>query len=96
METLSDVPEPEPPKPAETQKIPQPEPVKEVSHVFEEFLASATVKMLARQHSINLLKVKGTGKKGRILKEDIIHFVENREKAKTTQTKEVPIPTKME
>jgi 2-oxoisovalerate dehydrogenase E2 component (dihydrolipoyl transacylase) len=41
----------------------------------EEFLASSTVKMHARGHKINLKEVKGTGRKGRILKEDIIHFV---------------------
>ena len=34
--------------------------------------------MWARQHKIDLNELKGTGKKGRILKDDIIYFLENR------------------
>jgi pyruvate/2-oxoglutarate dehydrogenase complex dihydrolipoamide acyltransferase (E2) component len=36
--------------------------------------------MWARQHKIDLTDVTGTGKKGRILKEDIINHIENEQK----------------
>lgn len=43
-------------------------------------LASSTVKLLAKQNKINLQELKGTGKKGRVLKDDIVHFLERRDK----------------
>lgn len=46
----------------------------------EEVLASSTVKLLAKQNNINLQELKGTGRKGRVLKDDIVHFIENRDK----------------
>jgi len=59
----------------EKEKKTQSEHTQEHGIHHDEFLASATVKMHAREHKINLKEVKGTGRKGRILKEDIIHFV---------------------
>ena len=38
-------------------------------------LASSTVKLLAKQNKINLHELKGTGRRGRVLKDDIIHFL---------------------
>lgn len=51
-------------------------------HGESEVLASSTVKMWAREHKVDLNHVKGSGRKGRILKEDIIYFLEDRAKAK--------------
>jgi pyruvate/2-oxoglutarate dehydrogenase complex dihydrolipoamide acyltransferase (E2) component len=48
------------------------------SHGLEEkdgVLASSTVKLLAKQNKINLHELKGTGRRGRVLKDDIIHFL---------------------
>lgn len=39
-------------------------------------LCIPSVRRLAKQHSIDLTKVKGTGKNGRILKEDILEYME--------------------
>lgn len=55
-------------------------------------LASSTVKMWAREHKVDLSHVKGSGRKGRVLKEDIIYFVEDREKAKSGKI--APTPAK--
>ena len=56
----------------------RPEPTKPVVETTtDEILASATVTFWARNHGIDLKDVKGTGRKGRILKDDIINFIEN-------------------
>jgi len=46
----------------------------------DEVLASSTVKLLAKQNKINLQELKGTGRRGRVLKDDIVHFLESRDK----------------
>lgn len=40
-----------------------------------EILTSPTVRMLARQHKIELETVKGSGRKGRIFKSDILEHI---------------------
>jgi pyruvate/2-oxoglutarate dehydrogenase complex dihydrolipoamide acyltransferase (E2) component len=47
----------------------------------DEVLASSTVRLLAKQNKINLQELKGTGRRGRVLKDDIVHFLEGRDKA---------------
>lgn len=43
-------------------------------------MASTVVKMWAREHNIDLRDVKATGKKGRVLKSDIIYYLEDPKK----------------
>ena len=47
-----------------------------MSLIDDGVLASATVRMYAREHSIDLKTVPGTGRKGRVLKEDILGHIE--------------------
>lgn len=49
-------------------------------------LATPATRALARQHNIDLSKVRATGKGGRITKEDILNFIENPKSAATQQT----------
>ena len=43
----------------------------------DEILVMPAVRTLALENSVNLSEVKGTGKNGRILKEDILNFVQS-------------------
>lgn len=43
-------------------------------------LAAPAVRKIANEHSIDLHQVKGTGKDGRILKEDVMNYMESRPK----------------
>ncbi|XP_065576579.1 lipoamide acyltransferase component of branched-chain alpha-keto acid dehydrogenase complex, mitochondrial-like [Artemia franciscana] len=54
----------------------------------EQILTTPAVRKIAMEHNINLAEVTGTGRDGRILKEDIVKHVESLKKAK----EEVPKP----
>lgn len=41
-------------------------------------LATPAVRHLAKQHGININDIRGTGKDGRVLKEDILNFVSSK------------------
>lgn len=47
------------------------------SHNRAKALASPAVRRIAREHKINIADVRGSGKKGRVLKQDIEEFVQN-------------------
>ncbi len=50
-----------------------------------ETLATPATRALARQHNVDLSKVRATGKGGRITKEDILNFIENPTKSAAQQ-----------
>ncbi|CAG8490350.1 13697_t:CDS:2 [Acaulospora morrowiae] len=41
------------------------------------FLATPAVRRIAREHNVDIKKVKGTGKNGRVVKEDVLNYVNN-------------------
>lgn len=46
------------------------------STVLVQVLATPAVRRMAQENSVNLAEVKGTGKEGRILKEDVLRHIE--------------------
>ncbi|KAJ7955132.1 Dihydrolipoamide acetyltransferase component of pyruvate dehydrogenase complex [Quillaja saponaria] len=54
-------------------------------------LATPAVRSLAKQHGINITDVLGTGKDGRILKEDIVKYAPQKESIKDPSDKTVPL-----
>jgi len=60
----------------EAVKVPEREMVEKTE---ERFIASPSAKRLAREHGIDLAKVKGTGPEGRIVEDDVKRFVEEAE-----------------
>ncbi len=84
-------PEPEPAAAAPT-PAPEPEPVVEAPtpsapSATGKVLTTPAVRRLAREHDLDLSLVQATGKDGRILKEDVLHFMASAESAAVT-----PIP----
>ena len=60
-------------------------------------LATPAVRSIAKRHSVDLSKVPGTGKDGRVMKEDILNFLNGTTPAKpvssgatTTSLEKVP------
>ena len=49
-------------------------PVSNISFIDNEVLATPAVRRVARENKIDLSKVRGTGKEGRVLKEDVLNF----------------------
>ncbi|XP_076260983.1 dihydrolipoamide branched chain transacylase E2 [Rhynchophorus ferrugineus] len=47
-----------------------------ISNSYEKVLCIPLVRQLAKEHKIDLTKVKGTGKDGRIIKEDVLKYLE--------------------
>lgn len=55
----------------------------EVEKSNEKALATPAVRSIAKRHGIDLNKVPSTGKDGRVMKEDILNFMEGKSKPKT-------------
>jgi len=55
-------------------------------------LATPAVRGLLKTHNVNILDVNGTGKDGRVLKEDVNKFIAMRDSAATTQPTAVSTP----
>jgi pyruvate dehydrogenase E2 component (dihydrolipoamide acetyltransferase) len=60
----------------EAAPLPEKEMAKKVKEVRERVLASPAAKRLAREHGIDLTKVKGSGPEGRIVEADVRHYLE--------------------
>ncbi|KAL0267913.1 UNVERIFIED_CONTAM: hypothetical protein PYX00_010050 [Menopon gallinae] len=69
------------------------EPAKEDQHgELTKALATPAVRRMAMENNIDLKKVKGTGKGGRVLKEDVILYVESLKGGKPATSAGVPEP----
>jgi 2-oxoisovalerate dehydrogenase E2 component (dihydrolipoyl transacylase) len=72
----------------------------EIRKQDNQILATPAVRHLAAKHKIPLLQVQGTGRDGRILKEDILNFInqelkknlETEKELKVQEKKEIPTP----
>lgn len=58
-------------------------------------LATPAVRHLSKELNIDIIEIDGTGKDGRVLKEDIYKFVKTREEGGSTSTPSAPLPTGM-
>ncbi|KAH1423181.1 hypothetical protein KXX32_007402 [Aspergillus fumigatus] len=56
-------------------------------------LATPAVRGMLKAHNVNILDIPGTGKDGRVLKEDVLRFVTVRDSAPTSQPTTPTIPT---
>lgn len=63
------------PKPSTSVSVAAPAPVSEDFAFGTDVHAGPTVRRMAQEFGVNLLKIKGTGEKNRITKEDVQHFV---------------------
>jgi len=85
-------------KPASQQKDSAPAPAptnyKDIESQSEHVLATPAVRRVAREQHIDLRTVPGSGKDGRVLKEDVLKFVEERGKAPQQQQQQAPSPPK--
>ncbi|KAE8375130.1 2-oxoacid dehydrogenases acyltransferase-domain-containing protein [Aspergillus bertholletiae] len=69
----------------------QPEVPKPVSRYAT--LATPAVRGMLKTHNVNIIDVSGTGKDGRVLKEDVLRFVAARDSAATSQPTTPTTPT---
>lgn len=53
--------------------------------------ATPAVRHLIKEHKLNIKDIKGTGKNGRILKEDVLNFVEQKKSGQKSEIKSPPI-----
>lgn len=80
-------PQPQPPQPSPETREVQPAPPREVQSEQKPkgkhaSLATPAVRGLLKELNVNILDVDGTGKDGRVLKEDVLRYVAQRDKAK--------------
>lgn len=54
--------------------------------------SSPLVRKIAREHNVDLSEVSGTGMSGRVTKEDILSFIENRKKVAAAPAAPAPVP----
>ncbi|KAI2794827.1 Lipoamide acyltransferase [Penicillium oxalicum] len=62
--------------PLDPQVVEEPEAIPKSKHAS---LATPAVRGLLKTHSVDILEVNGTGKEGRVLKEDVLKYVETRD-----------------
>jgi 2-oxoisovalerate dehydrogenase E2 component (dihydrolipoyl transacylase) len=82
----SEVSPPSPPAQVQSINITEPEPLISVEKTFT--LATPAVRRIAREHNIDIGNIKGTGKNGRITKEDILNYVAIGKEAQAQPSKE--------
>jgi len=78
----------EAPRPTVSAPTPAPPPAREEEE--DHARSSPLVRKIAREHSVNLSQVQGTGLGGRITKQDIMAFLENQETAAALALSAVP------
>ena len=94
------VPQPKPAAPASTPpprsevapKTPPPAPAPSVREEEDHARSSPLVRKIAREHSVNLSQLTGTGLGGRITKQDIMAFLERQEAAPTAAPSAPSVP----
>ncbi|MFH4975882.1 hypothetical protein AB6A40_002591 [Gnathostoma spinigerum] len=64
-----------------------------VEGVANRVLATPAVRRIAMENKVDLSKVRGTGKDGRIQKEDVLHFIEESQRSKEPVRRPAPIIT---
>jgi pyruvate dehydrogenase E2 component (dihydrolipoamide acetyltransferase) len=77
----------------EEKTIAPPAPAPLAQNEEEEARSSPLVRKIAREHGISLSQVSGTGLGGRITKQDIMQFIENRGSAEAVEPVPVPAPS---
>ena len=65
---------------------------KEIDKKSKKALATPAVRRLASEHGLNITEIQGTGKDGRVLKEDVLRFLNNQSTGKTTEVEPSVIP----
>jgi len=84
---------PPPPPPSQTAQASAPAPTTPAS-TSSSTLATPAVRKIAKENNINLAVVPATGKDGRVLKEDILKFLQNKDShSATTAAPTIPTPT---
>jgi pyruvate dehydrogenase E2 component (dihydrolipoamide acetyltransferase) len=83
-----------PSAPAPTPMAPAQDEEEEVSLDGKKIRSSPLVRKLAKEHSVNLAQVKGSGQNGRITKEDIQSFVDQRAKAPVAAAQSAAAPAR--
>ncbi|MBA2654104.1 MAG: 2-oxoglutarate dehydrogenase complex dihydrolipoyllysine-residue succinyltransferase [Gammaproteobacteria bacterium] len=75
----------------------QPEPAKEAKPDSKKTAASEdlspAVRRLVSEHNLSIADVKGSGKEGRIVKEDVLEHIKNKDEKKPQASAAMPLPT---